>query len=301
VTVGDVSASRSDVAASPSSVASGAPSTVTVTARDAGGNPIAGAAVTLSADGTGNTIGQPSSSTNSSGVATGTFSSTGTGLHTISARINNTPIDDKATVTVAAPPVSGTRSTVDADPGSIAAGATGTITVTALDAAGNPVPGANVTLSVAGGDGTFGSPGPTNASGVTTATFRATHVGDHAISARINGVDVADGAVVTIVAGPLDELDFVQQPTQTQAGQLITPAPTVSAQDQFGNPVDATITVSLNQFLSQGTLSGTLSVATVNSVATFSDLSISSTGFFYSLTATSGGVDTRSVTFSVTP
>ncbi len=125
-------------------------------------------------------------------------------------------------MTVAAPPVSGARSTVDANPGSIAAGASATITITALDAAGTPVQGASVTLSVAGGDGTFSAPGPTNASGVTTATFRATHVGDHAISARINGIDVADGAVVTVLAGPLDVLDFVQEPTTTAANETIS-------------------------------------------------------------------------------
>ncbi len=46
--------------------------------------------------------------------------------------------------------------------------------------------------------------------------------------------------------------------------------------------------MTLNSPLGSGTLSGTLSVATVNGVATFSDLSVSSAGFFYMLTATSG-------------
>ena len=46
-----------------------------VTARDANGNPIQGATVTLAASGSGNTLTQPGL-TNASGVATGTLSST---------------------------------------------------------------------------------------------------------------------------------------------------------------------------------------------------------------------------------
>ena len=76
ITAGSVSAGRSTVDANPGSVASGAPATITVTARDASGNPVSGATVVLSATGTGNTLTQPAGATDASGVATGTFSST---------------------------------------------------------------------------------------------------------------------------------------------------------------------------------------------------------------------------------
>src|SRR5439155_14608600 len=60
---------------SPSSAETGT-STITVTAKDGVGNPIQGATVVLAATGTGNTLTQPSATTNASGVATGTLSST---------------------------------------------------------------------------------------------------------------------------------------------------------------------------------------------------------------------------------
>ena len=75
VTAGTVSAAQSAVAAAPLSIAAGgAGSTITVTARDANGNPVGGATVVLAATGTGNTLTQPVGTTNASGVATGTLS-----------------------------------------------------------------------------------------------------------------------------------------------------------------------------------------------------------------------------------
>jgi adhesin/invasin len=60
VASGVVAASRSTLTASPATVRTGEASTVTVTARDAFGNPVAGAPVELGASGSGNSIVQPS-------------------------------------------------------------------------------------------------------------------------------------------------------------------------------------------------------------------------------------------------
>jgi hypothetical protein len=75
-----------------------------VTARDASGNLISGATVVLAATGTGNTLTQPAGSTNGSGVATGTLSSTVAESKTVSATISGVAITQTASVTVAAPP-----------------------------------------------------------------------------------------------------------------------------------------------------------------------------------------------------
>src|SRR5207247_8380263 len=100
VTAGAVSSSRSSVTASPPTITAGTgTSTITVTARDANDNPIAGAAVVLAATGAGNTLVQPGS-TNASGVATGTLSSTGAEAKTISAAIEGVAVRENAMVRV---------------------------------------------------------------------------------------------------------------------------------------------------------------------------------------------------------
>lgn len=98
---GGVSASQSTVSASPTSVVAGdGSSTITVTAKDANGNPVSGATVVLAATGNGNTITQPAGPTNSSGVATGNLSSTVAEAKIVSATAGGTAITQTATVTV---------------------------------------------------------------------------------------------------------------------------------------------------------------------------------------------------------
>ncbi|MGE5801487.1 MAG: invasin domain 3-containing protein, partial [Gemmatimonadota bacterium] len=98
-------ASQSTLAAAPGSIAVGSgTSTITVTAKDASDNPISGATVVLAATGSGNALTQPSGTTNASGVATGTLSSTVSEPKTVSASVNGTALTQTATVTVNATP-----------------------------------------------------------------------------------------------------------------------------------------------------------------------------------------------------
>src|SRR5207247_1624582 len=117
-------ASQATVPAAPTSIAAGsATSALTVTARDAHGNPIEGATVTLAATPTaGNTLTQPVGTTNASGVATGTLASTAAGNKTISATINSVAVTQTVTVSVTPGGVSASQSTVAAAPLSITAG-----------------------------------------------------------------------------------------------------------------------------------------------------------------------------------
>ena len=112
-----VSAAQSTVSASPAAFTAGSgTATITVTAKDANGNPISGATVVLAATGSGNTLTQPSGTTNASGVATGTLGSTVAETKTVSATINGTVVTQTATVTVtaAAPPPGATAVLVGA-------------------------------------------------------------------------------------------------------------------------------------------------------------------------------------------
>jgi adhesin/invasin len=99
---GPISASQSSIAANPTTItAGGAGTTVTVTARDASGNPVSGATVVLSVTGTTGLI-QPAGPTNANGQATGSYSSTVAGPKTVSATVGGTAVSQTATVTVQA-------------------------------------------------------------------------------------------------------------------------------------------------------------------------------------------------------
>src|SRR4029077_7921146 len=94
-------------------------STITVTAKDANGNPISGATVVLAATGSGNTLTQPTGPTDATGVATGTLSWPGAVERVVWAPPSGPAITETATVTVASGPVSAAQSTVAVAPASI--------------------------------------------------------------------------------------------------------------------------------------------------------------------------------------
>jgi hypothetical protein len=104
-----------------------------------------------------------------------------------------------------------------------------------------------------------------------------------------------------------DHLLFLQQPTDTAAGQTISPV-VVEVVDQFGNVLtdDNTdmVTISIGADPSGGaaTLGGTLTVTVSGGIATFSDLSIDLAGDGYTLHATIGASlpDIDSSAFSIT-
>ena len=86
---------------------------------------------------------------------------------------------------------------------------------------------------------------------------------------------------------------FTAQPSSAAAGASISPAVQVSVEDANGNVVtsdNSSVTVAIGTNPGSGTLGGTLTVAAVNGVATFSNLSINKTGTGYTLTATDGSL-----------
>ena len=102
-----------------------------------------------------------------------------------------------------------------------------------------------------------------------------------------------------------DTLGFAVQPSSATAGNIITPAIQVIVRDSVGNPdtsftTAVTITIGVNP--SGGILSGTASVAPVNGIAQFGDLSIDKAGTGYVLRASAtGAVGASSNTFDITP
>jgi hypothetical protein len=116
---------------------------------------------------------------------------------------------------------------------------------------------------------------------------------------------ITGAATVTVSPAVADHLLFLQQPTDTAAGQTMSPV-IVEVVDAFANVETGdnsdTITLSIGANPSGGTLSGTLSLTVVNGVATFSDLAIDLAGDGYTLHATIGAglPDLDSDPFNVT-
>ncbi len=101
-------------------------------------------------------------------------------------------------------------------------------------------------------------------------------------------------------AGPppvASQLAFKVGAGTTTAGGLITPAVVVEARDANGNLVpdfSDLVTVSLARNPGNGTLTGTMTIAAVGGIATFSNLSIDKSGSGYRLQATSGTLSSGS-------
>jgi protocatechuate 3,4-dioxygenase beta subunit len=169
---GAPSVSRSSMVVSPTTVTANGTSTtsLTVTVRDAYGNPVAGQAVNLSATGTGNTLQPASGTTNASGVFTATLSSTKAETKTVTATFSGSSITKMVTFVIGSPASS--TSSIIASPSTVAADGTSTttLTVTVEDVSGNPVAGQAVTLSSSGSANVFApASGTTSASGVFTS------------------------------------------------------------------------------------------------------------------------------------
>src|SRR5437867_1680401 len=105
-------------------------------------------------------------------------------------------------------------------------------------------------------------------------------------------------------AAPASKLAFTVPPTNAAGAQLITPPVQVTVQDASGNTVTSAtdaVTLALGANPGAGTLSGTLTVASVQGIATFNNLRIDRPGSGYTLAASAGGLSgATSVPFAVT-
>ena len=286
---GPVSASASTATANPTTVAADGvtPSTITITAMDAYGHPLAGQTVSLNVSGSGNTVSTPAL-TAANGQTTATLTSTVAETKTITVTIGSTQFNAQPTVTFTAQGVSAVKSTAVASPntGLVANGiATSTITVTAKDGSGNPLSGKTVTLAVSGSGNTLTQPASsTDVNGQAPGTLQSTVAGTKTITVTVDGTVINAQPTVTFVAGPATQIVFTSQPVTTPVG-VTMPAVVVQIEDANGNPVaqsGATVTLAL----SAGTLTGTNPQVTDGTgKATFNDLSIQPISSGLSLTA----------------
>jgi len=255
----NVSAALSSVVATPSTgvVADGSTSsTLTITVRDAHGNPVSGRSVLLAATGSGSTLTQPAGTTDAAGVVTGALASTVAAVKTVTATVDPGPgevvLAQQPTVEFVADPstIDPALSSVVASPsvGVVADGIdASTTTVTVRDPQGNPVPGQTVQVACSGTGNTVTPPaGPTDAAGLVTATLRSTVAETKAVTVTVNpgasavvlahqptvelvaDADAVNAALSTVVATP--SADVVAD------GATLSTI-TITVVDTHGNPI----------------------------------------------------------------
>lgn len=122
---------------------------------------------------------------------------------------------------------------------------------------------------------------------------------------RVAGVLLVAACVASPFLPPeAVQLAFTVQPGDAAAGDAIGPVVTVTLQDGSGQTVtsaDNMVTVALKANPGSGTLSGTVSVAAVQGVATFSDLHVDKAAAGYTLTAAATGLSgATSTQFAIT-
>jgi len=117
--------------------------------------------------------------------------------------------------------------------------------------------------------------------------------GSHAVT--VKAVDTTTGNNDPIGTGTIvypaapDNLSFTQQPTNTGAGDVISPAIQVTAIAPASNTTDASFNGAVTiHILQAGTLLGTTTVTAVNGVATFSGLSLDQAGTFEFVASAAG-------------
>ena len=185
------------------------------------------------------------------------------------------------------------------------------VTVTVEDADGNTVTSATsvVTLAISANPGSGSLSGTTTVSAVNgVATFSNLSINKvgtgYTLAASATGLTAAASTAFNVTAGTASKLVFGVQPSNTAAGASITPAVTVTVEDTSGNTVTTatnSVTVAIGSNPGSGSLSGTTTVAAVNGVATFSNLSINDAGTGYTLAASATGLTSATSTaFNVT-
>ena len=238
---GPVSATRSRLELAPETIAAStgsAASTVTVTALDGAGNPLAGLAVTLAASGDGVTLVQPSVPTDASGVTTGTISASVAGDHVVSATVAGTALSVTATLTVTAgPPVPANSSAIV--PNGVA-GTPTVMTVRLVDALGNPVTGARdqVDARVSGANNTGRLGLDDNGDGTYQLSYTPTLVGSDLVQILVDGIALPGSPFTSVVAPGASDPAHTTAVVPKDASIFFGPVGiVVHVADSEGNPV----------------------------------------------------------------
>ncbi len=282
VTIGPVSAATSTVSVSSPSVAAGSGVTLTLQAKDVGGNNLTSGtlivAFTHSGGTSTGTIGPTTDNGNGTYTATFTGGTAGTAT-TIHATIGGTTVTSTPvpTVTVTAANVSTSTSTVNVSSGTVASGSSVTLILQSKDPSGNNLTagGLTVAFTASGGTSTGTISSTTdNGDGTYRATFTGVLVGTPTtIGATIFGAPVTSTLPkVTVTQGLASGSTSTVSATSpiVTAGNAVTL--TLQAKDAQGNDLTAgglTVVFSATGGASTGTISSTTDHGDGTYTATF--------------------------------
>jgi adhesin/invasin len=174
----------------------------------------------------------------------------------------------------------------------------------------NPVQGASVTFAAPGSGAsiTFGGSVTvtTDANGEATSSAMTANgqAGSFQVTASTMGAATPATFSLANMAGAVNTLAFIQQPTDTAAHATITPPVTVQLEDSSGNPVHtANVAVTLQVYPVAAHMLAPLSFAAqntdANGLATFPSLSISQVGQYQLLAESSGIASATSNSFNI--
>lgn len=163
-----------------------------------------------------------------------------------------------------------------------------TVTITLLDAVGQPVASVTPQISVSGSNNTISSCSVSDAAGISTCTV--TSVRAETKSVALSFPFVKAGFDVDFTAGAATRLCFGTQPSGAVAGVAFAQQPVVRIGDANCNVVSSTASVNLALTAGSGSLAGTTSVSAIDGVATFSGINIQSAGTGKVITASSSGL-----------
>jgi alpha-tubulin suppressor-like RCC1 family protein len=280
--VGAVSTIKSTMMVSSSSVVADnlATSTLSVTLKDSNNNPVAGKAISITANPNTDAIISPSfKNTDNSGVATFTVQSgaAGTVTFTASDTTDNLTIAQTVDVIFLPASVSASQSSVSASLTSVIDNGTSTskVMVILTDANGNPFPGRSVTLASSRGltDTITPASGTSNASGLVTFTVKSTLAGTSTFFATdttdmFNVISIMPSvAVVNFIPGPaaLISINNGNNQSATVNSSLTNPL-IVKVTDSTGNAVTGA-TVNWAVATGAGNLSGATSTTNSSGLA----------------------------------
>lgn len=306
-TAGPVSAENSTVTAEPTSLPADGTSvaTITVTLLDANENPVADRLVTLTGTGS-STIDEDVQTTSSDGQVVYAVTNTVAEQVTYTATVDGLALVETATVSFTVGEVSAATSTVTAAPASVTADgeSASTITVTVLDANGNPFAGADVSLAAGGGSSAISeASGPADAAGVVTFTVTNTVAEQLTYTATVGEIEIVQTATVTFTAGDVSASvsTVTASPTSVIADGASTSTITVTVLDANDNPVVGE-PVSLVADGGSSEVSGPSGVSDAGGVVTFTVTDTVAERVSY--TATAGQTEltqTAGVTFTAGP
>ena len=142
------------------------------------------------------------------------------------------------------------------------------------------------------------------------ATFTNVSINTAGVGYTLSAVDGglalnATSAAFNIAAAAAHYVKFIQQPSSAAAGAALSPSVTVGVFDQYNNLVttdNSSVTLSIGANPGSDTLHGTATVAAINGVANFSNVSVDMVGLGYTLNAADGLlIGDTSGTFNITP